>query len=61
MRPEEAAQGIVELVLGFEIGKVAHAIDREQFGVLEEGEDLVGHSAIRPGIFGARTDERGDV
>jgi len=27
MRPEEVAQGIVELVLGFEIGKVANAVD----------------------------------
>lgn len=51
MCPEECAQGIVELALGFQVGQVAGALDHEDLGVLEAGDDLGGHRVVRPWVF----------
>lgn len=59
--PEERAQGLVELALGFQVGQVTDAVDHEQFRVLETGHDLGGDVLVRPGIRRPRADQRGDV
>jgi hypothetical protein len=48
---EECVQGVVEFVFGFQVGKMACAVDHEQFGALKAGDNLCGHRAVRPGIF----------
>src|SRR5260370_2213338 len=57
---EEGEQGLVEFGFGFEAGKMAGAVDQDQFGVLKPGEDPVGHRLIRPGVCCPRAHQRRD-
>src|SRR5258708_33260139 len=58
---EEGEQGLVEFGFGFEAGKMAGAVDQDQFGVLKPGEDPGGHRLIRPGGCCPRAHQRRDA
>ena len=50
MGVEERAQGVVEFGLRLQVGKVAGAVDDDEFGPLQAGDDLGGYRIGGPGV-----------
>jgi hypothetical protein len=61
VRPEEGAQGVVELGFRFQVGKVAGSVDQEHLGALEAADDLGGHRVVRPGICRSGAYQHGNI
>jgi len=61
MSIEKGEQGLVELSFGFQVEQVPGAIDDDQLGSLQAGDNLGRHLSVGPRVSCPGHDERGDV